>query len=52
MVPSWINPLRLIALFAIVPTSPAIHRQLPAWLDAPATHDQVKHSLRPSSTFC
>jgi hypothetical protein len=52
MVPSWINPLRLIALFAIVPTSPAMQSQQPTWLDAPAPHDEGKHSLRPSSTFC
>jgi hypothetical protein len=52
MVPSWIKPLPLITLFAIVLTSLAIHSQQPTWLDAPATHDQGKHSLRPSSTFC
>jgi hypothetical protein len=52
MVPSSIKPLRLIALFAIVSDSPAIHSQQPTWLDASATRDQGKHSLRPSSTFC
>ena len=52
MVPSRIKPLRLIALFAIVPSSLATHSQQPTWLGAPATHDQGKHSMRPSSTFC